>query len=72
MQSCRQSSVRAGAMLTELFIVVAVLALLLVLAGYCVSALFRAKDESRRIRCRNNLNQIAKGMATYISEHGGP
>jgi len=30
----------------------------------------RASQEARRIRCRNNLNQLAKGMATYLNECG--
>lgn len=31
----------------------------------------RAREENRRIRCRNNLNQIAKALDTYLNEHGG-
>jgi len=30
----------------------------------------RAREEARRIRCRGNLNQLAKGMATYVGELG--
>ncbi|MBM4036622.1 MAG: hypothetical protein FJ291_33215 [Planctomycetes bacterium] len=30
----------------------------------------RAREEARRIRCRSNLNQLAKGMATYLNECG--
>jgi prepilin-type processing-associated H-X9-DG protein len=30
----------------------------------------RPMQESRRIRCRNNLHQLAKGMATYLNEFG--
>ena len=41
-----------------------------VLAGMLLPALTRARGEARRIRDRNNLNQIAKGMATYLNEHG--
>ncbi len=29
-----------------------------------------AHEEARRIRCRGNLNQLAKGMATYLNECG--
>ncbi|MFP4056451.1 MAG: type II secretion system protein [Candidatus Brocadiia bacterium] len=29
-----------------------------------------AREEARRIRCRNNLNQLAKGMYTYLMEFG--
>lgn len=41
-----------------------------VLAGMLLPALTSARTEARRIRDRNNLNQIAKGMATYLNEHG--
>ena len=41
-----------------------------ILAGMLLPALARAREEARRIRCRNNLNQIAKGMATYLNEFG--
>ena len=33
-------------------------------------AIVRAREEARRVCCRNNLNRMAKGMATYLSEHG--
>ncbi len=38
------------------------------LAGTCPAALAPAREEARRIRCRNNLNQLAKAMADYMSE----
>ncbi|MBL7223259.1 MAG: DUF1559 domain-containing protein [Candidatus Brocadiae bacterium] len=41
-----------------------------ILAGMMLPALARAREEARRIRCRNNLNQVAKGMATYLNEFG--
>ena len=41
-----------------------------VLAAMLLPALARAREEARRIRCRNNLNQVAKAMATYLNEHG--
>lgn len=41
-----------------------------VLAGMLLPALARARSEARLIRDRNNLNQIAKGCATYLNEHG--
>ncbi len=37
-------------------------------ALYAASA--RAREQARRIRCRNNLNALAKGMATYLNEYG--
>lgn len=42
----------------------------LFLAGMFLPALARVREEARRIRARNNLNQIAKAMATYLNEHG--
>jgi prepilin-type processing-associated H-X9-DG protein len=56
-------------------VVIGALALFLVvvigiLAAMLLPAVARARGEARRIRCRNNLNQVAKGMATYLNEHG--
>ncbi len=45
------------------FIVLVLAAVAVLLSG----ALSRAREEARRIRCRNNLNQLAKGMATYLN-----
>ena len=58
---------RQGFTLIELLVVIAIIA---ILAGMLLPALARAREEARRIRCRNNLNQLAKGMATYLTEHG--
>jgi hypothetical protein len=41
-----------------------------VLAGMLLPALARARNEARLIRNRHNLNQIAKGCATYLNEFG--
>ena len=41
-----------------------------ILAAMILPAIARAREEARRIRCRNNLNQVARGMATYLNEHG--
>ncbi|HUT35852.1 MAG TPA: H-X9-DG-CTERM domain-containing protein [Planctomycetota bacterium] len=53
--------------LTEVLLVT--LGLGIGLAGllYVVSA---NREESRRIRCRSNLNSLAKGMATYLNQCG--
>jgi len=41
-----------------------------VLAVVGFAWLGREREEARRVRCRNNLNQLAKGMATYLNPHG--
>ena len=46
------------------------LLVLALLAAMLLPALSRAREEARRIRCRNNLNQLAKGFATYLNEFG--
>ena len=48
----------------------AALASTAVLAGMLLPALARAREEARLIRNRNYLNQIAKGCAVYLNEHG--
>ena len=51
--------------LTELLITVAVLAIAFFALCY---AMHYQRTEARRIYCRNNLNQLAKGVATYNNE----
>ena len=58
---------KQGFTLIELLVVIAIIA---ILAGMLLPALARAREEARRIRCRNNLNQLAKGFATYLNEYG--
>ncbi len=53
--------------MTELLVVVLVLA---ALAGLLLPTFLRQREEARQVRCRNNLNQLAKGYATYLNEHG--
>ena len=50
-----------------------VVIVLLVLAGLILPFFARARDGgggSRLVRCRSNLNQLAKGMAVYLNEFG--
>ena len=53
---------------TEAMVVITVIVILLLLL---VSALaYRPRQEARRIRCRNCLDQLARGMALYITQYG--
>jgi competence protein ComGC len=56
-----------GLTLAEALIVGVVIAILL---GLLLPAVMRQRDECRGRRCRNNLNQIAKGMAAYLQDGG--
>ena len=49
-------------------VVAAVVALVAIWADHLFA---RAREEARRIRCRNNLNQIAKALAAYLDQCGG-
>ncbi|MBM4039408.1 MAG: prepilin-type N-terminal cleavage/methylation domain-containing protein [Planctomycetes bacterium] len=53
----------SGLTLAELLIGVFALA---IAAGLLCYGVLAKRDEAARIRCRNNLNQLAKGMASYI------
>ena len=57
----------AGLTVTEVVVLVIIVA---ILVGTLLPAIGRYREEARRLRCRNNLNQLAKGMASYIPEHG--
>ena len=54
--------------LIELLVVIAIIA---ILAGMLLPALSRAREEARRTACMNQLNQLAKGLATYLTCYGG-
>ena len=59
---------RQGLTLVEVLLVVGLIVLLFFLF---LAYLRHRREEPHRYRCRNNLNQLAKGMATYLNEHGG-
>jgi prepilin-type processing-associated H-X9-DG protein len=67
MNTGKRADTRAGLTLLEVVVVVLVVA---AIAGLLLPALARQREETRKIRCRNNLNQLSKGMATYITELG--
>ncbi|MBM4038943.1 MAG: hypothetical protein FJ290_10560 [Planctomycetes bacterium] len=51
--------------------ILAVVGVLALLAGMLLPALQRAREPGHhRPRCRSQLNQLAKGMATYLNELG--
>ncbi len=60
----------SGVKLSYILVSVGVLIVVVLLAGMLMPAVSPCREESRRVRCRNNLNQLAKGMATYLNECG--
>jgi prepilin-type N-terminal cleavage/methylation domain-containing protein/prepilin-type processing-associated H-X9-DG protein len=51
--------------------VLAVVGILGVLTALIVPVLARARAESRRVECSNNLAQLGKAMQMYVAEHQG-
>ncbi len=62
---------RRGLTLAELVVTLIVVAVVAVGVVWLLWRLEATREEARRIRCRNNLNSLAKGMAVYLNEHGG-
>ena len=61
---------RAGLARRDVVMLVVVVLLAAAAGAVMLRAIVRAREEARRVRCRNNLNRMAKGMATYLNEHG--
>ncbi|MFC1806356.1 hypothetical protein ACFL09_05180 [Planctomycetota bacterium] len=63
---------KGGLTVAEVVVTVLLVAALLGILWLLIGVrMMRAQEEGRRIRCRNNLNSLAKGMYTYLNEHGG-
>jgi prepilin-type N-terminal cleavage/methylation domain-containing protein/prepilin-type processing-associated H-X9-DG protein len=58
---------KKGFTLIELLVVIAIIA---ILAGMLLPALARAREEARKMKCKNNLRQLGTGMIQYIDQYG--
>ena len=47
------------------------IAVLAILAGLLLPALSKAREEARKLKCRNNLKQLATALNQYIDHMGG-
>ncbi|MBV9464346.1 MAG: type II secretion system protein, partial [Verrucomicrobiae bacterium] len=54
--------------LVELLVVMAIVA---ILAGLAFPTLAAMRERGRRVKCMNNIRQIALAMHTYASDHDG-
>lgn len=62
---------RAAGLARRDVIALAVLVVLLAVLAYSLlPEVYTAREQARRMRCGNNLNQVAKGLATYLNEFG--
>ena len=60
----------AGLARREVVVLVVVVLAVAGAAAVMLRAIVRAREEARRVHCRSNFNQLARGMAAYLNRHG--
>src|SRR5690348_16161172 len=66
-----RSTVNADQHAFSLIELLAVICILAVLAALLLPALTEARDDGRRISCRNNLKQLTAAVQMYTSDNDG-